>query len=396
MTSFIAALHLGVRYLRHHRAQTLLLASCLGLVFAIPAVLRISLRAAEHELLHRATSTPLVLGTRGSALDLVLSSLYFRRPAPNPITLGDVQAATSTGLASVIPLHIRFHSQETPIIGTELEYFSARQLKLASGQWFARLGDCVIGANFAARRQLKPGQSVISSPEQAFDLAGSYPLKMRITGQLAPNGTADDDAIFVDLKTAWLIEGRAHGHDDLTTLPLDQLINPNRDTLVASPAVRLFNEVTPQNIRSFHFHGHFPDYPVTSALIFPHDAKADALLTGRYQNPRSPLQLVAPPQQIRSLLASLLQIEHLLILLFITTSSCALGITALVFALSFRLRAREFQTLRDIGLTHYQITLVRLVEINLTLLLALALATLAATISQLLAPHLIRILLTHS
>jgi putative ABC transport system permease protein len=106
--------------------------------------------------------------------------------------------------------------------------------------------------------------------------------------------------------------------------------------------------------------------------------------------------LVAPPQQIRSLLASLLQIEHLLILLFIITSSCAIGITALVFALSFRLRAKEFQTLRDIGLAHYQITLVRLVEINLTLLLALALATLAATISHLLAPHLIRILLTHS
>lgn len=394
MTSFAAAWHLGVRYLSHHRVQTLLLACCLGLVFALPLIVRIFLHAAEQDMHHRADSTPLVLGARSSALDLVLTSLYFRRPPPAPITLADVRLAAETKLAQVIPLYVRFHAQNAPIIGTEMDYFTARQLTFASGYAFARLGDCVVGATLATQRQIRPGDTLISSPEQAFNLAGSYPLKMRVTGVLTPNGTADDEAIFVDLKTAWLIEGRAHGHDDLAKLPTEQLLNPSDGTLVGSAAVRLYNEVTPENIRSFHFHGNFPNYPITSALVFPHDAKSDALINGRYQNPDASLQLVSPTEQIQTLLASLFQIEKLLILLFSITTGCALGITALVFALSFRLREREFHTLEELGVSRQQLHLVRLVEICLVLLIATVLAATVATIANTAAPTLVRLVLT--
>ena len=30
---------------------------------------------------------------------------------------------------------------------------------------------------------------------------------MTVTGVLAPTGTPDDDAVLVDIKTAWVIEG---------------------------------------------------------------------------------------------------------------------------------------------------------------------------------------------
>lgn len=393
MTSLAAAWHLGVRYLSHHRVQTLLLACCLGLVFALPLILRVFLHAAEQDMHHRADSTPLVLGARGSALDLVLTSLYFRRPPPTPITLADVRLAAETKLAQVIPLYVRFHAQNAPIIGTEMDYFTARQLTFASGDAFARLGDCVVGAHLATQRQIRPGDTLISSPEQAFDLAGSYPLKMRVTGVLSPNGTADDDSIFVDLKTAWLIEGRAHGHDDLATLPSDQLLDQPDGTLVGSAAVRLYNEVTSENIRSFHFHGSFSDYPITSALVFPLDAKSDALISGRYQKPHLALQLVSPTEQIQALLTSLFQIEKLLIILFAITTACALGITALVFALSFRLREREFRTLEELGVSLQQLRLVRLVEISLVILFAAALATTISATAHAIAPTLVRLVL---
>jgi putative ABC transport system permease protein len=394
MTSLAAAFHLGVRYLRRSPLQSLLLASCLGLVFSLPLILRLFLHAAEQDMHHRATTTPLVLGARGSALDLVLSSLYFRRPPPAPITFADLQSAAHHDLATVIPLYIRFHAQQAPIVGTQMEYFTARQLSFAAGHAFARLGDCVLGANLAAARQLRPGDALFSSPEQAFDLAGAYPLKMRITGVLAATGTADDDAAFVDLKTAWLIEGRAHGHDDLATLPTEQLLATDQGPLVGSAAVRLFNEVTPQNIRSFHFHGNLADYPVTSVLLFPRDSKADALLSGRYQKTESPVQLVSPPDQIGSLLTSLFQIERLLILLFAITASCALGITALVFALSFRLREREFRTLNDLGVGRLQLLGVHVIEIGLILSIALAIATVMTLSAQLVAGSLVRVLLS--
>ena len=59
-----------------------------------------------------------------------------------------------------------------------------------------------------------PGDTIVSTPEQVFDLAGVYPLKMRITGILPQTGGPDDRAVFVDLKTAWIIEGIAHGHEE--------------------------------------------------------------------------------------------------------------------------------------------------------------------------------------
>ena len=57
---------------------------------------------------------------------------------------------------------------------------------------------------------------MLSSPAGAFDVAGTFPLKMKVVGVLAPTGTADDEAVFVDLKTAWVIAGLAHGHTDVT------------------------------------------------------------------------------------------------------------------------------------------------------------------------------------
>ena len=41
---------------------------------------------------------------------------------------------------------------------------------------------------------------------------------MQVVGVLEPSYTADDGAIFVDLKTAWVIQGLVHGHQDMDGL----------------------------------------------------------------------------------------------------------------------------------------------------------------------------------
>ncbi len=390
-----AAFHLATHYLRRHPLQTLLLASVLGLLLALPAGLRLLLQRLEVELRHRAATTPLVLGARASALDLVLSSLHFRRPPPPSIQMRDVSELAQTGLAAVVPLHVRFHAQHAPIVGTELEYFSHRGLRLANGSLFHRLGDCVLGSRVAQSRSLHPGDSVISSPEQAFDLDGTYPLKMRVTGVLAPTGTPDDDALFVDLKTAWLIEGRAHGHEDLVQAPDALVLERSSEGVIANAAVRLYNEVTESNLTSFHFHGNADSYPVTSALVFPKDARSDALLSGQYQSgPKAQqLQLIAPLDWLGSLMETLFQLERMLRLVFAVTGLSGLAITALVLALSYRLRLREFQTLRDLGVPARSITLVKGFEALLVAALALLVALALLAVSQAAAATLVRLTL---
>lgn len=364
--SLAGSLHLAWRYVARHRARTALLAMALGLTLALPLAMRMFVQIAQHELRARAESTPLVLGAKGSALELTLNALYFRRRGVEGITMKAAQEIHTTGLAQAVPLYVRFHSQDAPIVGTTLEYFSFRKLAVAQGRMMARLGDCVIGARLARERSLVPGGAVYSSPEQVFDIAGVYPLKMRVAGVLAESHSADDDAIFVDVKTAWLIEGIAHGHEDLvTTKEAINIQEKQAGNVVGSKAVPMYAEVTDRNLASFHFHGEADDFPLSAVLVVPRDAKAQALLLGRFagQDKAAIVQLVQPTEQMDALLSTLFQAERLALVAFAALGVVVLLIAALVFALSFKLRRREFATLEDVGISRATLSLVKFFEI---------------------------------
>ena len=209
------ALLLGWRYLAYHRFKSGILVASVTLMLFLPSATRLLVEDSATALTARADLTPLVLGARGSDLELVLSTLYFHAESPAEIGNRTFVEAQSTGLAEFIPIHSRFHAQGVPIVGTSLKYFEFRDLNIATGRQMGLLGECVIGANVAARAGLAPGDSLVSSPETVFDIAGVYPLKMAIAGVLESNGTADDDAVFVDIRTAWIIQGLGHGHTDL-------------------------------------------------------------------------------------------------------------------------------------------------------------------------------------
>lgn len=367
------SLHLAWCYVLRHRAQTLLLAGALGVVLALPLGLRVVLNATGAVMRARAEATPQVIGGKGSALDLMLSALYFKRQPLPPLTMRTFAEVKAAGQGTAIPLYLRFHARQTPIVGTQLGYFGFRDLKLAEGRFFGRLGDCVVGAGVARREGLAPGGHVFSSQEQVFDLAGIYPLKMRVTGVLQPQGTADDEAVFVDLKTAWLIEGLAHGHEELKSD--DAILSREEGNIVGNASVRLYNEVTEANIGSFHFHGDMAAYPLSAILVNPPDARAEALLAGRFLKEDAPARLIRPVDELESLMATLFQAESLVLGLLGLLAVAAFSVSGLVFALGFKLRRREFDTLADLGIPRTALVLTKSLEILMVSALAALLAT---------------------
>jgi putative ABC transport system permease protein len=369
------ALYLAWRYLAYHRLKTAILVTSITLIVFLPVGLRVLVDQSSRQLTARAVATPLVVGAKGSPLELTLNTLYFRADFPELMRFGQVTRIDTTGLALAIPMYVRFNAQGHPIVGTSLEYFEERGLVIAAGRQLVTLGECVLGARVARAMGVGPGDYVISSPESVFDLAGIYPLRMKVVGVLAFSDSPDDDAIFVDVKTAWVIEGLGHGHQDLTRPEAASLLL-SRDSanVVGNPAVVQYNEITEENIGSFHFHGDLSQFPVTAVIASPPDQRASALLQGRYQSPDETVQIVRPATVMDELLATILTIQS-----FITAGAVIVGIAtlataALVFMLSLRLRRREIETLRKIGGSRWSVATIMVSEIVVVLLVGIVLA----------------------
>jgi putative ABC transport system permease protein len=344
------ALFLGWRYLAHHRFKSAVLIASVTLMMFLPASTRFLVADSAKALTARAESTPLLVGAKGSQLELVLNALYFHAERPPEISHQLVSEINDTGLAKAIPLNTRFQTRGAPIVGTNLDYFAFRDLQLSDGRMMGLLGECVIGANVARKHGVGVGDSLVSSPETVFDLAGVYPLKMNITGVLETNGSADDDAVFVDVRTTWVIQGLGHGHQDLAQASAGSaVLNRTDEAITANASLVQYNEITTENVREFHFHGETSSFPLSAVIAVPRDEKSSTLLRGRFQEGQTDNQLVIPDTVMSDLLETVFTVQNYIILGLVILSLATVAVITLVFLLSQQLRQGEFFTLKRMG-----------------------------------------------
>ena len=362
-------LYLAWRYLVFHRFKTAILVTSIALITYLPIGLNVLVEQSAEELTARAESTPLLVGAKGSPLELVLNSLYFDSQTPALTTHGEAARIAESGLALTIPLHVRFKSQGFPIVGTTLDYLDFRGLEIARGRRPAVLGECVLGARVARELGVGPGDGVLSSPESVFDIAGVYPLKMRVAGVLEPSHTQDDRAIFVDLKTAWVIEGLIHGHQDLSAPEAASgVLDRDGERIVANASVVQYNEITPENLDSFHVHGDTSAYPISAVIAVPEDTKSGVILMGRYEGDDGTAQIVEPEKTVAELLETVVTVQGFVVVALGLVALATVATACLVFLLSLRLRRREVDTMTKIGGSRARVAAVLLSEVVAVLL----------------------------
>ena len=375
--------YLAWRYLAWHRWKSLILVAAITLVIFLPAVIQVLIDQTARQLGARAAGTPLLIGAKGSPLELTLNSLYLQSTPPASLPFSEVDTVRQQNLAAPIPLYIRFKSQGAAIVGTSLAYFDYRQLSVASGRTMAVLGEAVIGANVARARNLSVGDYVLSSPESAFDIAGIYPLKMPVVGILAPTFSADDDAIFVDVKTTWVIEGLGHGHQDLATPEAARaILKKDGDTIIANASMVEYNEITEANRDSFHFHGDNSQRPLTAIIPVARDNKSAVILAGRYQARDDDVQLISPPGVMEELMATIFTVRQFVVAALSIVGFATGLVVILVFLLSLRLRQSEMQTLRSIGGGRWHLATLAAAEIVMVVAVATTLAVLLTWVTE--------------
>ncbi len=370
------ALFLAFSYLRYHWARSLVLVLVAALIMFVPVATQTLLSTSERALVARGEATPLLLGSRGSQLDLTMAALYFSEERPDPVAMREVESVWDSGLGVPIPVHTAFSSGGFRIVGTTLDYFDFRDLTPASGRGLSILGDAVIGSDVAAALGKRVGDTLVSAPENLFDLDGVYPLEMPIVGVLEPTNTPDDQAIFVDIKTAWVIQGIGHGHEDVVTAA-DVAAGT---AALANAAVVQYQRITDDNIDSFHFHGSQDDFPASAVIVVPNDTRSSTILKGRYLDSELPTQLIEPAGVIQGLVDRIFRIKSLLDVVTAIIAVAAFAAVGLAVFLSYRLRAREIATAVKLGAQKGMVLRLLAAETITLLLIAGSIAAIGAAI----------------
>jgi len=375
------ALLLTWRYLNANRIKTVILTVCLTITLFLPFALHQLIDFYEQDMLARADATPLVIGAKGDRYDLVLKTLYFNGDSPESINQADLETVQKDFSGIAIPLHLEFSARKMPVVASGFEYYEFRNLSLAQGTFPQRLGDCVLGARTAAALGLGAGDSILTDQRSLYNLAASYPLKMHIAGVFSETGTADDDGVFTDIRTSWVIAGIGHGHSNLAREENQNYVAQRTDdTITANKAVVEFTEITDANIDSFHLHSAPEKRPLTAILCLPDDDKSGTLLKGRMSvNER--LQLLVPSDSVRELLEVVFRVKRFFDGSFLLVLVATILFLFLVILLSLRLRARERRTMFCIGCSRGMIFKMQALELILILIVS---AVCAFTISQLL------------
>ncbi len=356
--------YLSLQYIRYHKKKLMVLTFAITLVSWLPLAMQSIVEQTAEQLSARANSTPLVIGAPGSPLELSLGSLYFRTKTPNSLPYAELAKVAASGYAQAIPLYYRFNAQGNPIVGTNIDYLVHRQLQIAKGRHVAVLGDAVLGADVAKKMALGVGDYVISSPESVFDIAGVYPLKMKVVGILQPAFSPDDQAIFVDIKTTWVIQGLGHGHQELNNkASMAQILKKDGDNIVANASVNQYNQITAENADSFHFHGDNNQRPISAIIPVPFDKKSQALLLGKYLEEQGRVQIVRSPKVVNELLDTVFTVRDYIVVGIAMVGIATAIVAALVFFLSLRLRKGERFTLARIGASKIQIFLLMAIEV---------------------------------
>ena len=206
------ALALGLRTIARRPLPAVLTVLLLTLGIAMVVVLLLFQRALEDRLVRDARGIDLVVGAKGSGLQLVLSSVFHIDVPTGNVGLAELRdIARHPMTAGVIPLSLGDAYRGFRIVGTSHDYVRHYSGELAAGRLWERSMEAVAGARAARGAGLRAGDSFVGS----HGLEGESGLHhedhpYQVVGVLKETGTVLDRLILVNSESVWEVHA-VHG-----------------------------------------------------------------------------------------------------------------------------------------------------------------------------------------
>jgi putative ABC transport system permease protein len=207
---------LSLAYIRARALNAALNLALLALGVAMIVLLLLFSAQLEDRLTRDARGIDLVIGSKGSPLQLILSSIYHVDFPTGNIPLAEAERWTEHPLvAEAIPLALGDSLAGFRIIGTEHSYAEHYGGELAVGRLWEAPFEATLGALVAAQTGLAVGDRFVGShglapggPEH-----GEHPYT--VVGVLKPTASVLDRVVLTPIESVWLAHGmEPHEHHD--------------------------------------------------------------------------------------------------------------------------------------------------------------------------------------
>ena len=162
----------------------------------------------------------LVVGAKGSPLQLILSSMYHIDSPTGNISIKAAKAFLRPGhpiIEKAIPLSLGDNYRGYRIVGTEPGILEFYQAEVETGQLWGKTMEVVIGATVAQAMGLGLGDTFQSTHgfDRNEDLLHADADAFIVAGILKPTGAVIDQLILTSTQSVWAVHD-SHGHEEPT------------------------------------------------------------------------------------------------------------------------------------------------------------------------------------
>lgn len=171
----------------------------------------------------------LVIGAKGSPLQLILSGMYHLDAPTGNIPIAEIQPFLRENhplIGEVVPLSLGDSYKGFRMVGTTPDFFDLYDGVLHKGSFWTGPMQAVIGYGVAQSLNLQIGDTFQSSHglKEDEDLIHEGHQPIQIVGILEPSGTVMDQLLLTDFRTVWEVHDHQHSPENsmqessLTTL----------------------------------------------------------------------------------------------------------------------------------------------------------------------------------
>ena len=338
---------LAIANLRAQAMTSVMNVVLLALGTASIAILLIASAQLAATLSKNAAGIDLVVGAKGSPLQLVLAGVYHADVPPGNIPLEATEPWSNHPMvAQSIPLSLGDSYGGFRIVGSNTDFLSLYDAPVAEGRLWERPYEAIIGANVARETGLEVNQLFAGTHGLSEQGQTHEDVPYKVVGLIAESNSTLDNLIVTSLESVWMMHGHA-GHED-------------HDEHEGHDEHEDHDEHEGHEEHDDHA-GHVDSNEITLLLI-KMASPLGALSLPREINETSQLQAASPAFEI----ARLLQIvgigrNWLNAFAGILVVSAALSIFAALYA-SLRARRHSLAVLRCLGASRFELFYLLLVE----------------------------------